>query len=468
MTINGLPDDALLEIFGFYMAHPLPPPSHEEDAWHTPVHVCRRWRCVVFGSPRRLDLRLLCINRRLLKTLDIWPELPIIMHVDDENFYQLPSITNVISVLKRQDRLVKIFMARIPNWFLKEVATTSGPFPALIELDLSLALFENYPQILPDSFLGGSVPRLRSFSLWRIPFPALGKLLLSTCDLVTLSLSFTADSEYLSPEAMVDILSTLTMLMSLDLFVDTPQFRTRRARRRPPALTRVVLPALTNFEFDGNGVYLDDIISRFDAPLDCIAMTFSEDESSDIPLLCDFIGHTKIPNAPYRADISDHNGSAKILLFQRKGDVDVKMLNLEFKCPVDGIDTHLSSLEKACSSLSSLLPSLEHLSIYQHEVGYWPPLQWQLNLENSTWMEILRAFTSVKDLILDEPAGLSVASALQKPAGEQVTEILPALQTIFLEGLQSSSPVPEGIPKFVAARELSGLPVVVHHRETNQ
>ena len=83
-------------------------------------------------------------------------------------------------------------------------------------------------------------------------------------------------------------------------------------------------------------------------------------------------------------------------------------------------------------------------------------------------MEILRPFFTVKSLVLHELVAFSVASSLQELVGEQVAEILPALQKIFLEGSQSSGPVPEGIAKFITARELSGHPVFVHRRETEQ
>ena len=43
-----LPDIALLETFDFYV--------HDAQKWYTLVHVCRKWRSVVFGSPRRLGL----------------------------------------------------------------------------------------------------------------------------------------------------------------------------------------------------------------------------------------------------------------------------------------------------------------------------------------------------------------------------------------------------------------------------
>jgi hypothetical protein len=134
VTINNLPDEVLLEIFDCYMAYPPTPPSYE-DAWHALVHVCQRWRYVVFGSPRRLDLQILCVNRRLVKTLDIWPELPIVIQVYDNKICQPPSATNVISVLERHDRVCTIFIDSAPNSFLEELGTTSGPFPALIELE---------------------------------------------------------------------------------------------------------------------------------------------------------------------------------------------------------------------------------------------------------------------------------------------------------------------------------------------
>jgi len=459
MAISKLPDEVLLEIFDFYMADPLPPPSYEEDAWHTLVHVCRRWRYIVFGSPRRLDLRLLCMNRRLMKTLDIWPELPIAIHVDDWTICQLPP--GVISVLKRHDRVCKIFIDSVPNSLLEELVTTSGPWPSLIELEL--VSFEVDPSVLPDSFLGGSVPSLRSLELWGIPFSAIGKLLLSTHDLVTLTLGFFLPSAYISPEAMVAIFSALTKLKSLNLIFESPKFRTHGASRHPPARTRVVLPALTTFDFSGGSEYLEDMVSRIDAPLDCISVALFDELVSDIPLLHDFIGRTNILRAPHRVDTSFSNFDSRISLFQRKGDIDFKVLYLEIPCSSYTLDSPVSSFAQTCGSLLSL-PSLEHLGIHKSGLSSLLP-RWQSSVENTQWLELLRPFITVKDLVLDEPVVLSVASALQALVGEQVTEILPVLRNIFLEGFQSSSPIPEGIAKFIAARELSGRPVIVHHRE---
>jgi hypothetical protein len=78
VTIYSVPEDVLLDIFDFYLHHA---PDPTWDAWHTLVHICQRWRSVVFDSPRRLNLRLLCdANRPVEEMLDIWPNFPIVVN----------------------------------------------------------------------------------------------------------------------------------------------------------------------------------------------------------------------------------------------------------------------------------------------------------------------------------------------------------------------------------------------------
>ena len=78
-------------------------------------------------------------------------------------------------------------------------------------------------------------------------------------------------------------------------------------------------------------------------------------------------------------------------------------------------------------------------------------LEWQDDMEDTQWLELLRPFTSVKDLDLFEASVPFIASALQELSGERVTEVLPALENLFLEGPQPSGPVKEAIRKFIAA-----------------
>ena len=84
-------------------------------------------------------------------------------------------------------------------------------------------------------------------------------------------------------------------------------------------------------------------------------------------------------------------------------------------------------------------------------------------MEDTQWLEILRPFTSVTGLFLSEDSVPFVAPALQELSRESVTEVLPALQNLFFTGPQLSGPVKEAIWKFIAARQLFGYPVTVHH-----
>jgi hypothetical protein len=288
--------------------------------------------------------------------------------------------------------------------FLEELATISEPLLALIELQLaSFEAFEGPEDILvptlPDSFLGGSVPRLRSLNLFGVSFPGIGKLLLSTRDLVTLTLQSIPPSGFISPAEMVAILSTLTRLKSFRLSFKTPQILTHGARERPPELSRVVLPALTNFYYYGDSKYLEGIVSRIHAPLiRIIVIFFNGLVVSDISPFRDFIRLTKIPDAAYRVNTSLSKPDSTIALFQQYGDKYVEVLNLNIPVPSNSL-AQLSSLAQACSTFLLPLPNLEHFAIYTTDVF---PFRWQGEVDNTLWMELLRPFITVKDLVLDE------------------------------------------------------------------
>jgi hypothetical protein len=259
-TIGTLSDDVLLEIFYFCAA------KNYDHWWHTLVHVCRRWRNVVFASPRRLHLHLLCsdtsLRSRIMSVrdmLDIWPELPIVIE-------GVGGVENVIAALELNDRVSQITFVDVSSSALERVvAVMQDPFPALTYLWLWST--DRMALVISDSFLGGSAPRLQYLRLESILFPALPKLLSSATDLVDLHLFCIPHSGYISPSAMVTCLSTLTRLESLVLGFKSPRSRPDRSSRLLPRRTRTILPALTYLRFKGVTEYLEDLVTQIDAPL---------------------------------------------------------------------------------------------------------------------------------------------------------------------------------------------------------
>lgn len=302
VTIDVLPDDILLVIFTFHVNHW----ASCEDHWHTLTHVCQRWRCVVFASPLRLNLRLLCTNRRSVKTmLDVLPALPIViramMTTGAGTTWGSRDTTNVIAALEEHNRICEINIQGIQNTLF---AAMEKIFPAL--KSLSLSSDDEYVPVLTDSFLGGYAARLQSLELSGIPFPALPNLLLTTTDLVTLHLLDVPEPGFISPEAMVTVLSPLTRLQSLRLEFRYPRLGSQayRASPHPIPRTRVSLTSLCSLHFRGDSEYLEGVVAQIDAPLlERVTTVFFNHLLFDTPLLRHFISRTKALKALHRAEM---------------------------------------------------------------------------------------------------------------------------------------------------------------------
>ena len=463
VTIDILPDDVLLAIFDFYVVRyedlfiPLlfrvgREYRREVESWQSLVHVCRRWRGLVFASPRRLDLQLFFnpgISAR--KSLDIWPALPLLIEGDVTEF----SVSNIIAELEHNDRIFRIFIDCYPASQLENLWTAMQvPFPELAVLHLSVRGM-SYVPVLADSFLGGSAPHLRVFVLNSIPFPGLPKLFLSATQLVHLSLDHIPHSGYISPEAMATCLSVLTGLRFLCFRFQSPQSCPDQENRLSPPPTRSVLPALTQFWFKGVNEYLEDLVARVDAPqLLELSTTFFNDIDFDTPELIRFVIRSPARRACNEAHVFFDSQTASVKLQPQGSNLERFHVNISCREP----DWQLSSLAQICTTSLPLLSTTENLFIYER---YNSQLDWKDGIENIEWLELLLPFSAVKKLYLSEQFAPRIAPALQEIAGGGTTEVLPALQNLFLEGFRPSEPVHEGIERFISARQLANSPVAI-------
>jgi hypothetical protein len=386
--------------------------------------------------------------------LDIWPTLPL--NICCYGGYGIGGVDNIIAVLERRDRVCQITLMNVPNseWEIL-LEAMQQPFPELS--DLSLHSFSGAVPVDPDSFLGGSAPRLEYLQLNGIPFLGLPKLLLSVTHLVGLHLGNIPHSGYISPNAMATALSTLTSLERLSLDFHSPRSCPDQASRRPPPLTRSVLPVLRYFTFKGVSKYLEDLVARIDAPrLNHLSIIFFNDIAFNTPEFMQFMSRKPTSRALEKAYIIFWDCDATLCFSsQTSGDgyVCVKIL-------CRGLDRQIPSLEQVCTSC--LLPpsTLQDLYIYGLPLSLLQ-LDWNGDIENGLLLELLHSFTTVKNLYLSEPFTMFIGLALQELVGARTTEVLPTLQNIFLNGLESSAPVQEGIAKFVAARQVASLPIAV-------
>jgi hypothetical protein len=458
ISIDMLPDHVLLEIFEIYVDRVYDDEDVDEkkevEAWQPLVHVCHCWRSVVFGSPRRLDLQLACTANTLARdTVDIWPALPLVIC---DFGCKTGSVGNIIALLERSDlvrRITQINLCHVSSSQLDDISEAMQvPFPELTHLELR-NYDETEPVLLPlsDSFVGGSAPRLRFLWLDRIPYPGLPKLLLSATHLISLYLHH---SGYISPEAMVACLSTMTGLEALSLgfgSCESPRRRSDWESRRSPSLTRILLPVLDRFWFKGVGEYLEHLVARIDAPrLESLDITFFNDIVFVTPQFTRFISHTQTLEAFDRARVDLWDDTASIELSSGYA-----RLIMRISCRE--LDWQLSFLEQVCTSSLPPVSTLEDLYMSGRP---WPQ-DWKDTIDYAQWLELLHSFTAVKNLYLSKELAPCVVPALQDLVGGRTTEVFPNLQNIFLKELQESGPVQEGIGKFFATRQVTG------HRSPN-
>ncbi|KAH8978482.1 hypothetical protein EDB86DRAFT_912679 [Lactarius hatsudake] len=294
--------------------------------------------------------------------------------------------------------------------------------------------------VFPDTFLGGSAPRLQTIYMSRTPFPAAPTVLSSARDLVQVNLRNIPPAGYIPPEAMVASLAALPRLKSFTFQFDFEMSYPVRMRLLP--VTRKVLPALTTFHFKGLFEYFEDLVAQIDAPqLNGLRIEYLEQEPTEfqIPQLCKFFDRSE----KFKLSRFKHGD-----LFVEPGTVVIDFLN-------DQLSFTLSVQEEAIgqvvNQISAILSDVTRLVIGSNcsDLG-----------DDITWLELFRPFTSVETLSVDEELSPHIALVLNNITVKRAAEVLPALELLRLV----NEPV-IFVKKFVATRQYMGHPVTVIDEE---
>ena len=440
-TIDILTDDALLTIFLLCKDVSSPDLSW----WQPLVHVCRRWRHVIFASPLHLNLTLVCtVTAPVKKSLNIWPPLPIAF---DLTSYGRRSHTKIITAALGRHGPDRVSVIRLENLmirnFIQLTRAMESPFPALTYLSLRRNGMPNEGRdddfILRDVFLGGSAPSLRTLILDKIGFPALPKLLLSTTQLVTLQLFSTLG--YMSLRVTVTSLAALPNLKQLHI-THCPFYNLDRS----PSQSRAVLPSLTSFYFHGTSGSLEDFVAQIDTPM-LRTLSITLDGVIHIPQLLQFVIRAETLKSPIRVIFLFEEWRFRLKLMPSDG-VD----GVEFATRDRNSSDQFITMGSLCSALSPLLSHVERLDLHCNPLS--PPSQgFGIPL---FWKRLFRRFTSVQSLYVSKKVWPRVGPGLRALIGERAAESLPELRTLFLE--EPSEEDKQSIESFVAMRRLTIQP----------
>ena len=454
-----LSDDILLGIFGFVLKLP-----HFQWTWYKLVRVCRRWRQIIFSSPLRLDLQLLCtFETPVRKCLGYWPAFPLVV---DYSFLRNKSLDgsitpedldNILAALEQRDRVRHIDLSVSGSLMAYLFAVMEEPFPALNHLLLSCTdrdkdqVFEDEDEdegedrlVIPSKFLGGSAPRLREISLFNIPFPTIPPILSSASDLVKLQLEDIPRTPFPSPEAMVACLAVLTRLEDISIEFQSELSTRRRNHLRPSPETWVVLPAVASISYTGDNAYLEDFVARINTPLlNLIDIKYSdEDFDYQVTELIKLIERSNLQPSRF--------GFVEIFFEPRKTTFLLRPPNNpnEFAIAIQisswgGVRSQavdMTQMLSQVSQVSAMISDVVRLDIeaaspwetdeecMDHEIME------SMDDSGVKWLELFHPFNAIKTLYISSQLTEGVARAFGELTVETIAQVLPALELLHLEG----------------------------------
>ena len=472
MTINNLPEDALLEIFDAYRQDMELLPCYEiiwnsSNGWFKLTHVCRRWRRLVHLSPTRLHVHLLFTPRRssrvlILKNLPLFPVL-----VD----YCVSSWTErveslALAALRHRSRVRGIVLRR-PYWdMVKLLRAFSHPFPELESLEICPYHQWNHdgPLILPATFLSGSAPHLRRLTLGKVVTANLSPFLSLATGLVELTLTINARYDLLPEASLLSNLQRMSRLRHLELDL-IYQFHSFVPPDPPPPASAgdvVSLSKLTHLIFRGHRSYLQALVVGLVAPsLQCLdAELFgSSPDLFPIPHLCKFIRDAECRFTAIRL-VFLH------LTLELYARTDWKFAD---EYPFRIIISEPVSLEQIGQELSGPLSTVEELIILVDE-----PLI-ELEEPNIPIADGLHGLfyhvPQVKMILLPDDVGLDVARSFQQDDRGPAMDLLPALEQVKVVDTRRNTPsgsdrddhtsILDAFEPLIAARKQLGRPIML-------
>ncbi|KAH9990655.1 hypothetical protein BJV74DRAFT_987792 [Russula compacta] len=473
LIIDDIPDEVLLEIFDSYRqffreGHRDQSDWNRRPKWFKLVHVCKRWRRIVFASSTRLDLCLVIApnNPGNMKTIfsPRIPPLPIALDYRLRGSFASYRCSNtkdlrrVLAALKRRDRVRGITFSGTVRDFGKFFNATNYPFPALSSLDLRNK-FTLIPELTLRATFQGSAPHLRHLTLHFFSFTSMSQLLSSATALVELSLGIYISFGLLPTASLLTHLQGMRSLRRLELCTKGNPSSINRGMPTAKPGDIILLPKLTCFHYQGDSLFFGTLLAGFAAPslrdVQIVLSNNTESLNLHFPRFID--------------NIEKLYHSAQVI-FEKDYFCVSLLTNSE---PVDCVTPPFrvcsarfpGSIVQMSAALTGKLATVKELLIIFTTDFY---SAWHDAWHDAIpWRSYLQQFRSVKVLRVEEHAGIiDMTHTLLPDDDESTVDFLPMLEEIEIRKYwPDSHPVSDQAAttshRFIVARQEAGRPVKV-------
>jgi hypothetical protein len=466
-SIHILDDDSLLHIFYLYRPFLL---GEDQDVntrfeggarwvgerwWYRLTHVCQRWRNVILGSASYLGLCLVCTNGTpVADMLALSPPLPLVVDCQYDGITAEDQET-IIFALKQRNRVRRIRLSLPALKLQKIIMAIDGEYPILEYLILWVPPEDKTAVLtLPETL---QTPQLRHVMI-NCSIPIRFQVFTTAVGLVALHLALHHPSTYFQPTVLLQSLSLMPQLeiLLINFYFAVSSRDVERQLMRTPIMTHVALPSLRSFTFQAVSAYSEAVLSRITAPrLENFQISCPNQLSFSVPQLVQFIGRTE--NFRFdRADLGFYSERVFVSVNPRETNMSLAAFSMNVWCW--HLDWQVSSVAQISNALSQVpvFSAVEHLTLVQR--FHSRSSEEHDEVERAEWRKLLRSFSKVKSLYIEEGLVMELSRCLRVDDGEHPLEVLPELQELTYSGKGNAD---DAFTSFIDARQNAGRPVTL-------
>ena len=460
ISAHNLDDESLLNVFYFCRSSAIGKDENgnvlwehwsRERWWNKLIHVCKRWRSLILGSPLRLDISLVCTRGTpVADMLAHSPLFPLVIDYDYNNHdYTIGDEEGIMLALQHRDRLRSICLSMPTSSLQKLIATMGDKFPMLQYLRIEPLTRRNIHLILPMAF---EAPHLRHLILNHFASPIGSALLTSAVGLVTLTLWWTHPSTYPPINHVLQTLSLLHRLETLEIGFRSPVPKRviQRQLSHMPIVTHVTLPNLHWFAFRGISAYLEALLPQMTTPaLKTLNVYFFNELRFSVPCFLQFMmttGNLTFSGVRFLF----HRDAVAVFAYPSPED---RLVNFYVEVACRHLDWQLSSVSQIFNTLGSLFYTVIDLTLDYREHTFSP--EWHNQADRTQWRELLGSFRNVKTLRVHQGLVDDLSHSLRLD-GEPTLQVLPELQELVCP---PACIYDQAFAPFILERRVAGRPI---------
>jgi hypothetical protein len=378
------------------------------------------------------------------------PPLPLTIDYASNDGITAEDEEGILFALEQRHRVRHLRLVFPVRNLLKLVMAIDEEFPILEHLIVDTSANDIAVLGLPETL---QAPHLRHLVLRGFACPIRSRLH-PTADLTTLCLVTIHPSAYFQPNILLQWISCMPQLESLEIafLFPIPNRDVERQLTHAPITTHVTLPNLRLFWFRGVSAYLEAVVCRITTPcLENLRIQLFKQLTFSVPRLLQFMNTTESLRFD-NAVIVLKDKYIGVLLSFREADI------YNFIVAVDcwQLDWQVSFAAQLSNALSQVFSVVEHLTL-RREV-HSQSSEEHNDVDRIEWRNLFLSFSNVKTLRVEDGLVEELCRCLGLEDGELPLEMLPELQELTYSGSHDTG---DAFTSFIDARQNAGRPVTL-------